>query len=493
MHGVVSIQGRAIARIMCLELPGEHRGKGLEWGAGVGWAPFFQRTDWLSFAVSTGVALAVYLYTLAPEITVDSAGIYATAGKFSGIGPPPGDPTWAIYAWLFTKILPFSNIALRIGVSSAVAGALTCGTIALMVSRGGALLLKGARKFRPLGAGEEAQLRLVCGVVAGLGFGLNGTFWNVALVDDSLALGMLLMSVVFCLLLRWSHTPYQVPYLYAAAFLYGVTLTARITLVALAPALPLMVVFVRPSLGRNILLPTTVLLGVALFEYKMDLLPELIREAAQFNGLSSIYVVVLVIYAAVSVVLVLRTRKLITQPRTALLTIMLPFVGLTPYFFTAISSMTNPPANWGYARTVQGFIHLLSRGQFQGIMPMNVAANPSAYFQAVITYWYQTSHVLGWMYLAPVLVVLFFLPKIRGRARGWLLGQLAALVTSSFLLIVPLNPPADRGTSSILTLFFQPSYLVLCIMAGYGLAFIGTILARGKEDKARALPADANT
>ena len=32
--------------------------------------PFFQRTDWLSFGITAGLALAVYLLTLAPEVTL---------------------------------------------------------------------------------------------------------------------------------------------------------------------------------------------------------------------------------------------------------------------------------------------------------------------------------------------------------------------------------------------------------------------------------------
>src|SRR5262245_6198457 len=108
---------------------------------------FFGRTDWVSFALATIIALAVYLYTLAPEVTLEWSGIQATGAKYGGSGPPPGSPLWTIYAWLFIQILPFSNIAWRISVSSAIAGALTCGTIALIVSRGGLMLLERIKGF----------------------------------------------------------------------------------------------------------------------------------------------------------------------------------------------------------------------------------------------------------------------------------------------------------------------------------------------------------
>src|SRR6267378_2895196 len=82
-----------------------------EGGMGSQAASFFQRTDWLSFGLSVVIALAVYLYTISPEVTLESSGMYATGAMYRSVGPPPGCPTWTLYAWLFTRILPFSNIA----------------------------------------------------------------------------------------------------------------------------------------------------------------------------------------------------------------------------------------------------------------------------------------------------------------------------------------------------------------------------------------------
>src|SRR3981189_2822043 len=87
-------------------------------------ASFFQRTDWLSFGLSVVIALAVYHNTISPEVTLEWSGMYATGAMYGGVGPPPGFPTWTLYAWLFTRVLPFSNIAWRVAVSSAFAGAM---------------------------------------------------------------------------------------------------------------------------------------------------------------------------------------------------------------------------------------------------------------------------------------------------------------------------------------------------------------------------------
>src|SRR5882724_742676 len=81
---------------------------------------FFQRVDWLAFGITVAVALGGFLFTLAPEVTLESSGVYATGARYAGVNCPPGLPLWTLYAWLFTKLLPFHNIAWRIGVSSAV-------------------------------------------------------------------------------------------------------------------------------------------------------------------------------------------------------------------------------------------------------------------------------------------------------------------------------------------------------------------------------------
>src|SRR4051794_39844400 len=87
-------------------------------------ARFFQAADWLSFSITTTLALIVYLWTLAPNVTLGLSGIYCVGAMYAAVPHPPGYPLWTIYAWLFTVTLPVSNIAWRVGVSSAVAGAL---------------------------------------------------------------------------------------------------------------------------------------------------------------------------------------------------------------------------------------------------------------------------------------------------------------------------------------------------------------------------------
>ena len=53
--------------------------------------------------------------------------------------------------------------------------------------------------------------------------------------------------------------------------------------------------------------------------------------------------------------------------------------GVCVYFYEAVSGMTDPPMQWGYPRTVEGFFHALSRGQYETIDGTNIFQNPARF------------------------------------------------------------------------------------------------------------------
>src|SRR4029079_10184031 len=44
-------------------------------------------------------------------------------------------------------------------------------------------------------------------------------------------------------------------------------------------------------------------------------------------------------------------------------------LGAAFYLYMPIAGMTNPPMQWGYPRTLEGFIHAITRGQYDKIHP----------------------------------------------------------------------------------------------------------------------------
>src|SRR5690242_11797268 len=109
----------------------------------------FQSVDWCAFCVTVPVTFAGYYVTLAPQVTLGFGGIFSTGAMYAGVPHPPGYPVWTVYAWLFT-LLPVSNIAWRVALSSAVAASLACGLIALMVSRGSVEICDAMPSFQSL-------------------------------------------------------------------------------------------------------------------------------------------------------------------------------------------------------------------------------------------------------------------------------------------------------------------------------------------------------
>jgi hypothetical protein len=205
---------------------------------------------------------------------------------YGGNQPPAGYPLWSFYAWFFTKLLPLSNIAWRIGVYSAVAGALACGVIALIVSRGSAMLLEGMAEFRRLPAKEETWLRVTCSAVAGMALGFHGAFWGQAVIVESDALAMLLFATVLCLLMRWVYAPEQNRWLCAAS-------------------LPFIVLFRKPSPGGDLFFTMAVAIGLTLLAERLGFLPDILTTIVQGYALRPILFLVGVAAAFVSLEMII--------------------------------------------------------------------------------------------------------------------------------------------------------------------------------------------
>lgn len=163
----------------------------------------------LVFGITTVVALLVFLMTLAPQVTFGHSGIFSTAAMYPGPSTPSGHPLWAIVGWAWMKVFPFGNIAWRLAVGSAVAAAIACGIVAVMVARVGGLI----------SAKRDGSISAVSGIVAGLGLAFEQGFWSKAVVVDSWAFTGLLFTVILYCFSRWFFEPTRKRWLYGAVFI----------------------------------------------------------------------------------------------------------------------------------------------------------------------------------------------------------------------------------------------------------------------------------
>lgn len=433
-------------------------------------APMFRRIDWFAFGFTTLFVLVGYLWTLAPDLTLEDSGELAVASMYAGVPHPPGYPIWTIYSWLFTVLVPISNIAFRVALSSALAAAFSCGLVALMVSRGSSMMMEGIAEFRDIERRLESAICLVSGCVAGLLIGFHGTMWSQAVIVEVYTFSALSLAGVLACLMRWIYAPQQNRYLYLSFFLFALCFNNHQSLLVMAMGLEVAVLAARPSLGRQFFLWNIViyLLGLVL-KAKGEILTDNIPLFIIFNlvGFASI---VAYIYAWV------QTKEAFTLPELKVSTVcgLVWVVGLLFYFYLPLASMSNPPMNWAYPRTVEGFVHALTRGQYDHVRPTQDAG---LFFLQVWEYLKGANSEFNFVSLLLALVPFFFLTKMQRRERAWWTGLVAMYLFLSFFLLVLLNPGFDRQSKDLNKVFFTASHMVIAMAIGYGLTLIAAALS----------------
>jgi hypothetical protein len=434
--------------------------------------PFFQRVDWLSFGLTAAVVLVVYLRTLAPEVTLEYSGSLSTSAKYGGVANPPGYPVWTLYSWLFVTLVPFSNIAWRVAVGSAVAAALACGLVALMVSRSGTLLLETTPAFTSRKPAERQLLRVVCGCVAGLVLGLSRTVWRMAVVAEIWAVSVLMFAVMLCLLLRWTSRPECRRFLYGALFVFGLLLTSNQELFVMTPALLLLVILSDQELGRDLSLVISLL---AVADWALGALG-LCRLPGSYMLASVGLLVAFVFVGVAAVIAIVRTRRFGSAWKLASLGGVLFLLGLGFCLYLPFASMTNPPVNWGYARTEEGFFHLITRGQYERWHPTNELGRFIGQLWIVAK---ETGEGFGWPYFVFAPLPLGLVRRTGGCARHWLLGLAVGFVCVGPLMVALLNPSEDQVIDRVVIApYFAAMYVILALWTGLGFMVFGSIVTR---------------
>ncbi|MDY0145206.1 MAG: DUF2723 domain-containing protein [Kiritimatiellia bacterium] len=149
--------------------------------------------------------------------------------------------------------------------------------------------------------------------------------------------------------------------------------------------------------------------------------------------------------------------------RTVSASILLAELGVAFYMYLPLASEQNPPMNWGYARTWEGFMHAVTRGQYEAIVPTDIFSEK--FIQQLGAY---LSDLRG-QFSLPV-AVLGFLPfcawgfKVAGRRRSAFPIALGLVLVSSVLIVLE-TLTGWMGFESIYRLLIAP----ILLLAGWGL------------------------
>ena len=347
---------------------------------------FFRRSDWWSFWTVLLASFAVYFYTLAPTLTLEDSGELAVASDYLGVPHPPGYPIWTLVTWFFQWIFHWVNYnghpnpAWSVGLASAVAGAAACALLALLVSRSGADLLRSIPALTDkIGFRTENLLCAAAGVSGGLLLAFSPVLWSQSVIVEVYSLNALFQMGVLLLIYMWMCRPKNDTLLYVAAFLFGLGLTNHQTLLFLGLALAVAVLMKDANQFRDFAIAAALIGVVFVFAAKGYALFASAAEKAAPGFDSNLWkwsqgpgTTPFWIYNFLFLAIPIALAFVLPHGRTVCTTILLAELGVAFYMYLPFASEQNPPMNWGYPRTWEGFMHAVTRGQYEAIVPTDV-------------------------------------------------------------------------------------------------------------------------
>ena len=164
-------------------------------------------------------------------------------------------------------------------------------------------------------------------------------------------------------------------------------------------------------------------------------------------------------------------------------------------YMPIVSDLRNPPMNWGYPRTWEGFKHAIMRGQYEaiGIPTFNgigdffgfVWKQMAHYFSDVML---QFTDLLVFVALVPFVTAKWLVAKEHRKTFWqWMGAAAACFLMMSFLLILLANVKGDVQDGFIQKVKFISSHAMIAMWIGYGLVFVGVIvLSRFKAQGLRS-------
>jgi len=148
-------------------------------------------------------------------------------------------------------------------------------------------------------------------------------------------------------------------------------------------------------------------------------------------------------------------------------------------YMPVVSDLRNPPMNWGYPRTWEGFKHAIQRGQYEaiGIPSFKSFLEFLAFMGKQMLNYFEDVRVQFTDLLIPFALVPFaaghwIVKKENRRAFWqWMIPAFVCFFLMSFLLILLANVKGDLQDGFIQKVKFISSHAMLALWIGYGLVF----------------------
>ena len=471
---------------------------------------FFKPEDWLAALFTTLISGLVFFYYMAPEVTLQDSGELVTGAFSFGVPHPPGYPLWALMGYLWSHfIIPFGNPAWRMGLMSVVTGALTVGLMTIIMTRSLRLLLHSL----PWGDSVDERLQhwmaLFIGASCALLFGFNRGVWLWACVSEMRVLNVFSFVLTSCIFFAWMIQPHRRGFLYAMLLIFGLSLSNHQTIAVMAVPFAAGIfligldqfmatlqnkpktqdkfgLFMRSQFNFFELgIASCISFMVGLIIWAWLTIP---HDGTIFSSKITLPLISIDVYTLglgavcgglglIGMIMAVNTGW--WQPRRALTAAGMLMAGVSVYVYMPFAAWTNPPMNWGYAATKEGFVHAVTRGQYE---KLNAASFFSIEFfikiklflEAMVNQYSLPLTLLGT--ITPI-VILYVWFQCKPRGRSWMLFVWTAFLITSLGLLTIINPKLDRQDQEINIKFFAPAHGFYAMLISYGIAVLFSLIA----------------
>jgi tetratricopeptide (TPR) repeat protein len=381
-------------------------------------------------------SLVLYVYTLAPTVTLVDSGELIVAARSLGVAHPPGFPLYVLLAHLAT-LVPIGSVAVRVNFASALFAALASSVVTLVVieamrtarlsvlanqarkksERGKKARRTGAsgKKLQNESAGQQPLVLIVSCLTPGLLLAFSRTLWGYATIAEVYTLNSLLILVIFLLMFRWRREvieqrpqkpdpegPARVSLgdrpLYAAAFVFGLALGVHHVTVGL----------MLPAFGALVLVTE----GVRFFRSKRLLFAALFAFAGLF-----------LVYA-----------------------------------YLPLAASRSPVMNWGDPRTLERLWWHVSGRQYQVFLSFSLTTMASQFSDFIKL----AAREFGswWMPAAPLLAIAGLVSVFRrDKAIFWFL---VLVIAADLVYCLGYEIAEDKDA------YYLPVFIAMTIAAGFG-------------------------
>jgi tetratricopeptide (TPR) repeat protein len=296
------------------------------------------------------VALVTYWFTVMPNIGLNDDGEMATAALHFGVMHPSGYPLWTILAGLWSHLLPYGNGSWKINLFSGLCTALAAGFFSLV----------SLSATRWVGVAKKPATILSAAVT--LTFIWVNPIWSHAVVGKGLyALHLCLMMGLLLVTYVWIRRPHWKNAFVWSVFVFCLGMSNHHMTLAMA-FLPLLVILLLHAelfweyCVYSLLIAALLYLGFAFL------------STDQFHAMAMKAAVRLLYVVWAGFLLLVVIRRKLTEWRQGLLLVVAVVLGLLPYAYMPFASSTNPPMNWSYCSTPEGFFYAINRSQYWGTL-----------------------------------------------------------------------------------------------------------------------------